>query len=203
MKLFLSLLTIIMLSGCSTQQAVQDTTQLNPLNWIEHANQIKQIKNWQSSARIAIKIDNKTQTASMHWLQQQEQFKIDFSGPFGQRGLELIGDDQSVTLNIAQEAPISGKNTSDILRQRLGWNLPVENVKHWILGLPSPLSKSKATLKNERLSNLIQDGWNISYPKYKRFGEQFLPAKIVISKDNTRFLLAIYKWDIHPATNQL
>jgi len=202
-RIFALLFAVLIITGCSTNKPIENTAELNPLSWGEHVDKIKQIKNWQNNARIAIKIKDKTQTASMQWQQQQDQFKIEFSGPFGQQGLELTGNNKSATLNIAKEAPITGKNTSAILRKRLGWDLPVENVKYWILGLPSPLSQSKATLKNERLTALTQDGWNVLYPKYKKFGEHFLPSKIIISKDDTRFLIAIYKWNTLLLENQL
>jgi len=202
-RTFALLFVALIITGCSTNKPIENTAELSLLSWGEHVAQIKQIKNWQNNARIAIKIKDKTQTASMQWRQQKDQFKIEFSGPFGQQGLELTGNDKSATLNIAKEASITGNSTSAILRKRLGWDLPVENVKYWILGLPSPLSQSKATLKNERLTVLTQDGWNVSYPKYKKFGEHYLPSKIIISKDDTRFLLAIYKWDTQLPVNQL
>ena len=131
----------------------------------------------------------------MLWQQNNDQFNIEFSGPFGQGGFSLRGDNNSVVLNIAKEAPIKGAKTSKILRERLGWEIPVENAKYWLLGIPSPLTKSRATLKDERLTALIQDGWNISYPKYKKVGNHYLPTRIVISKDKLNFLIVIYQWN--------
>lgn len=201
MKLITALLaTLLILTGCSTTKTLDTSTTSASVPWPDHFKSIEAISHWQSNAKIAIKIKKKTQTAKMIWQQENDQFNIEFSGPFGQGGLSLRGNNSAVVLNIAKEAPIKGTTTSKILRERLGWELPVENAKYWILGIPSPLTKNQATLKDERLSTLLQDGWKISYPRYKKFGSHYLPTKITISKGDLNFLIVIYQWNTQQNT---
>ncbi|MCJ8299232.1 MAG: lipoprotein insertase outer membrane protein LolB [Pseudomonadales bacterium] len=199
MKKIVSILfATLLISGCaSTTPKQSDTAQLTPLNWQQHFNSIRSLQKWDANAQIAIKIDQKTQKAKMIWQQNHNSYDISFLGPFGQAGPKLSGDSQSVTLTIPREAPLTGTNTSALLQQRLGWQLPVENAKYWIKGIPSPLSDSQLSLKDERLYILQQDGWTITYDRYRQVSNQYLPAKILISRENLRFLLVIYKWEIH------
>ncbi|EPJ49782.1 MAG: hypothetical protein OFPI_22700 [Osedax symbiont Rs2] len=187
----------IIISGCASTTHNQITApELAPLNWQQHFNSMRSLQKWDANAQIAIKIDKKTQKAKMLWQQNQSHYDISFLGPFGHAGPKIYGDNQSTTLLIPKEAPLTGTNTSSLLQQRLGWQLPVENAQYWIKGIPSPLSDSQLTLKDQRLYTLQQDGWTVSYPQYRQVANQYLPAKIIISKDNLRLLLVIYKWQL-------
>jgi len=187
----------IIISGCaSTTHNQNATAQLEPLNWQQHFNSMRSLKKWDANAQIAIKIDKKTQKAKMIWQQNQHKYDISFLGPFGQAGPKLYGDTQSATLLIPKETPLTDTNTSSLLQKRLGWQLPVENAQYWIKGIPSPLTDSQLSLKDQRLYTLEQDGWTITYEKYRQVANQYLPAKMVISRGDLRLLLVIYKWQI-------
>lgn len=196
--LFTLMISALILSGCSSQQTAVTQPAVPKLGWQEHVQKIKNIKDWNASAQVAIKVKQKTQKARMTWQQGSEDYQIAFSGPFGASGPKLTGNDESATLIIPKEAPITGRSTSELLRKRLGWQLPVNNAKYWMLGIPSPASVSKVLLKEERLSTLVQDGWTINYSKYKQFGEYSLPTKILISRPDLNLLLVVYRWQ----TNQ-
>ncbi len=201
MKLVIGLFfSLLVLAGCSTTPQVDPTSESSSLNWQQHFKNISSIHGWDANAKIAIKVQGKTQSAKMAWLQQANQYQIEFSGPFGHAGPKLHGDAKMATLLIPKEQPIRGTSTSELLQKRLGWQLPVENAKFWILGIPSPLSESKVTLKNERLATLQQDGWTINYPKYKTVDNKSLPTKIILTKEDLRLLLIIYKWKINGQT---
>ncbi len=184
----------LIFSGCSSVEQ-QIVTQKNlPASWLQHTQAIKFIEQWQANAQVAITVDDKTQKSKMTWRQQQQQYSIIFTLPFGQSGPTLAGDETSATLSIPKEKPLTGQSAGQLLEQRLGWTLPVENAKFWILGIPSPNSESKVLLKNERLTQLSQDGWLINYDRYKLIDGLFMPSKITISRGNFSLLLIIYKW---------
>lgn len=199
-RVVLLLLSSVILAGCSTKQAIVTPDKQEPLDWLQHAKSMQSINDWQANAKTSVKIGNKAQRATMVWQQHDQAYQIDFSGPFGHSGPKLEGDAQSATLTIPKEAPISGPNISDLLQQRLGWKLPVNNAKYWILGIPSPSSGSSVSLFNNRLAILEQDGWTINYSKYKQFGPHSLPTKILISRPNFDLLLVVYKWKFDSTT---
>jgi outer membrane lipoprotein LolB len=192
---FTLIISALILSGCSNQQtAVIQPASLN-LNWQQHVQNIKSIQGWNASAQVAIKVNNKTQKAKMTWQQNLQNYQIAFFGPFGQSGPKLKGNEKSATLLIPKEPPISGTNTSALLQQRLGWQLPVNNAKYWMLGIPAPSTESRVSLQDERLATLVQDGWTINYSKYKQFGRFSLPTKILITRPDLNLLMVVYRWN--------
>lgn len=184
----------LIFSGCSSLEQQTVTQKTLSASWLQHMQAVKFIEQWQANAKVAITVDNKTQKSKMTWRQQQQHYSIVFSLPFGQSGPTLVGNETSATLSIPKEEPITGHSAGQLLEQRLGWTLPVENAKFWILGIPSPNSESKVLLKNERLTKLRQDGWLINYDRYKRIDGLFMPSKITISRGNFSLLLIVYKW---------
>jgi len=190
------LMTTLIITGCSSlsnnKQPVESTE--IAISWIDHVQNMRLINNWQANAKVAIAIQKKTQSAKMTWLQQGEQFDITFSGPFGHAGPTLSGNDKSATLLVPKEQPLKSSSASALLQQRLGWQLPVENAKYWMLGIPSPTSESEVTLKDERLFSLQQDGWTINYTNYTKVDDEYRPSKIIITRGDFKILLVIYKW---------
>ena len=194
-KLLILAISAFIISGCSNQQTTVTQPAALTLSWQQHVQNIKTIKDWNASAQVAIKVNKKTQKAKMTWQQSFQNYQIAFFGPFGQSGPKLTGNEKSATLTIPKEPPIKGRNTSDILQQRLGWQLPVNNAKYWIRGIPAPTSESKVSLQDERLATLVQDGWTINYSKYKQFGRFSLPTKILISRPDLNLLMVVYRWN--------
>lgn len=194
--LIILLMSTLIISGCSSLSNNKQAAQSSELaiSWINHVHNMRSIDDWQANAKVAIAIQKKTESAKMIWLQQGSQFDITFSGPFGHAGPRLTGDDHSATLLMPKEEPLKSTNTSTLLQQRLGWQLPVENARYWMLGIPSPTSDSEVTLKDERLLSLQQDGWSINYTDYTKVDDEYRPSKIIITRDDFKILLVIYKW---------
>ena len=204
-RLIILLMTTLVITGCSSlsnnKQPAQSTE--IAISWIDHVQNMRLINDWQANAKVAIAIQKKTQSAKMTWLQQDSQFDITFSGPFGHAGPRISGSDTSVTLLIPKEQPLTGSSASALLQQRLGWQLPVENARYWMLGIPSPTSESEVTLKDERLLSLQQDGWIINYTDYTKVDDEYRPSKIIITRGDFKILLVIYKWQTQEQTETI
>ena len=53
------------------------------------------------------------------------------------------------------------------LRTRLGFELPLENLRYWLLGIPDPSAAFELTRNaQDRAQHLSQAGWSIDYDQY-------------------------------------
>ncbi|MGB1238598.1 MAG: lipoprotein insertase outer membrane protein LolB [Pseudomonadales bacterium] len=188
----------LLLSGCSMFQSKPEPAPQPTISWQEHFNQVNALDDWRASGKVSITLDKRVQSAKLVWQQQEDKFHIAFIGPLGQSGPVLKGDEGSASLTIPKEPEIKGPNTSSLLQQRLGWQLPVESARFWIKGIPSPLSESEILLEQEKLSSLKQDGWDITYDRYLRSGDVELPAKITLTRPELKLKFAIYNWELTP-----
>lgn len=195
------LATVTLLSGCSTFYSSPDPEPKSTVSWDQHFRQLKALESWTASGKVAITVKDKVQTAKIIWNQNDLTFDIQFIAPLGQSGPKIVGNEQKVTLLIPKEQPLTGTSTSEVLQKRLGWQLPVENAKYWIKGIPSPIKESDVVLDNEKLTLLKQDGWKIKYNRYTKINDLTLPSKITITRGQLKFLLVIYNWKVSSDSN--
>ena len=83
-----------------------------------------------------------------------------------------------------------------LVREKLGFDLPVENLHYWLLGVPNPASTFDLTRNDQdRAKTLNQAGWNISYDRYMPADGDTLPARMVLTAGDVRVRIVIDHWN--------
>ena len=114
------------------------------------------------------------------------------SGPFGVGALVLERTPAGLSLN---GAPPSDAVTNQ-LQEKLGFELPLEHLRFWLLGVPDP-SAAFEVKRNEqdRASQLRQADWSIDYDRYMPVAGDLLPAHLVLSREGVRVRIAVDHWE--------
>jgi outer membrane lipoprotein LolB len=82
------------------------------------------------------------------------------------------------------------------LQERLGFELPLNNLRYWLLGVPDPGSSFDLTRNDQdRAAHLTQAGWTLTYDKYMLVSGDWLPARMVLVRDAVRVRIAVDHWD--------
>ena len=82
------------------------------------------------------------------------------------------------------------------LQERLGFELPLDNLRYWLLGVPDPGSAFDLTRNGQdRAAQLTQAGWTLTYDKYMAVSGDWLPARMVLVRDAVRVRIAVDHWD--------
>jgi outer membrane lipoprotein LolB len=85
------------------------------------------------------------------------------------------------------------------LQDRLGFELPLDDLRYWLLGVPAPNEAFDLTRnEQDRAQHLVQDGWSIDYDRYMAASGDVLPAHIVLSRGDVRVRVVVDHWDISP-----
>ncbi len=78
----------------------------------------------------------------------------------------------------------------------MGFDLPIENLHYWLLGVPNPASSFSLSRNDEdRAKVLSQAGWSIVYDRYMPAGGDLLPARLVLTAGDVRVRIVIDHWD--------
>lgn len=188
-----SLFTLLLiLSGCSLQPRTE--LPLPPAaSWEAHQAQLQQLNTWELNGKIGIRTTNDAHSASLYWRQQQRHYDIEMKGPLGQGGAHIKGAPGQVELEISGEPGYRASSPEQLLLDRLGWSLPVTQAYWWVRGLPAPDSPYRLQLADNRLAELVQDGWTIHYLNYSH-APQPLPQKIRMTHDGLQITLIIREW---------
>jgi len=201
-----ALLFMVLLSACATQPAAPllNAEALDRL-WDSRQAQLSGLAGWQMNGRVAVKSSEDSWSASLSWQQQAESFDISFSSMLGQRMAQLKGDELSASLYLPDDRVLSAANVSDLLDDELGWSVPMDGLRYWLVGLPAPELESGPALAAApqlnkgldewgRLQWLEQSGWRIEYQRYRPAGTLEVPKKMVLTRDDLRVRFVIDRW---------
>lgn len=195
---FCALLSLMcLLTACATRPPVSEEEQRQA--WRRHSDRIASLTDWELKGRIAVRVEDEGWTASLHWRQEQSSYVIRIIAPMGQGRYDLRGNASTVQLRMPDNRLLYARDAQTLLRDNLGWQVPVRGLVHWVRGLPAPDSTADTLELNEqgRLQELQQDGWRIHYDGYGLVsGGMALPEKLTIERPELRLRLMIHTWEI-------
>ena len=179
---------ILLLSGCAA----------TPL--LESSRSAAEFSDWQLQGRIALTHGDQGWHASLLWQQQATAYQLKVSGPLGQGGFQLAGDEAGVVLVDAEGNSSSAYDGDALLLQVTGWQLPVTGLRYWVRGLPVPdVEASRVYDKSGQLSRLEQSGWRIDYQRYQLVEGAAMPSKLQLEREGISVRLVIKQWQLGPA----
>ena len=81
-----------------------------------------------------------------------------------------------------------------MLNQALGWSVPIESMRAWLLGLPASRADSYTLDPQGRLLTLDSQGWTIEYKRYNDKDGFNLPSKLELRRSELTLRLVIDQW---------
>ncbi|MGH8419928.1 MAG: lipoprotein insertase outer membrane protein LolB [Pseudomonas sp.] len=187
---------IALLAGCAgitSHEAVQGKGDAS--KWRVNKEQLASLDGWQINGKVGIRAPKDSGSGTLFWLQRQDYYDIRLSGPLGRGAARLTGRPGAVSLEVANQGRYDAPDPETLLKDQLGWKLPVSHLVWWVRGLPAPDSKSSLTLDaDSRLSNLEQDGWQIEYLSYTEQNGYWLPERMKLHGQDLDVTLVIKDW---------
>jgi outer membrane lipoprotein LolB len=162
-----------------------------PAAWEWRSLALQQAQAWQLDGRAAVAVGTQGWQASLDWRQRGTDAELHLAGPLGVGALVLTQTAAGLSLN---GAPPSAAVLAQ-LQQRLGFELPLNELRYWLLGVPDPGSAFELARNGEdRAQQLLQAGWTVAYERYMPVGVDWLPARLVMSRDDVRVRIAVDHW---------
>ena len=189
---------IFIASGCSTNPHSANNVEFSKADWLSHKNTIKHVQKWQFSGRFSAKTDTENWAGSIAWSQDQHEYKISISGPLSTGSILMEGEENYAQLQLSKNQFVSDTDPQLLLYNHTGLKLPVNQLKYWLLGMPSPDNNYKSVELNEKgqLKKLRQDDWEVTFKRYSKTNELELPNKIFLVNHEISVKLIIQKWQI-------
>jgi outer membrane lipoprotein LolB len=128
----------------------------------------------------------------LDWRQHADASEVHLAGPFGAGALVLELTSAGLSLN---GAPPSAEVAAQ-LQDRLGFELPLDNLRYWLLGVPDPGSSFELTRNaQDRALRLTQADWSIDYDRYVPNNGDWLPTRLVLTRADARVRIVVDRWD--------
>lgn len=187
MRRALTFICCCALGACATTRTAPPS-----IRWEQRAADLQRADDWQLDGRAAVALGSQGWQATLNWRQADSTAEAHLSGPFGIGALVLKQTPEGLSLN---GAPPSDAVVS-LVQEKLGFDLPIENLHYWLLGVPNPKSSFELSRNDQdRAKVLNQAGWSIAYDRYVPVAGDLLPARLVLTEGDVRVRIVIDHWD--------
>ncbi|MGR9092418.1 MAG: lipoprotein insertase outer membrane protein LolB [Gammaproteobacteria bacterium] len=195
MRLLLVLAAISVLAGCAG-----GPFRSAPPPAPQPADRLEAIRNWQVDGRIAIQRGDEGWSAKLRWDQRTEGFQMRLIAPLGRGTYQLAGDASRVELSVPDGRTFAATDAEALMREHLGWSLPVAGAEYWMRGLIAPGTEPAYVRRDEagQLTDLEQSGWRVSILKRSATGGFNLPAKLFMHYGDMKVRIVVANWTLHP-----
>ncbi len=155
--------------------------------------QLADQNNWELEGRLAVRRGDEGFSAAIRWKQSGERFDIRLLDPLGRRVAWLRGTPRRVTLTTSDGKTYRGVDPQRLLKQNLGWGIPLDSLKYWVKGMPDP---HKVSWREEyddigRPVLLEQAEWRVRLSRYASDQPLALPNMVRLEREGFRAKLLV------------
>ena len=149
--------------------------------------------------RIGGRSANEAFSASFDWRQADSRFAVDLWGTLGQGHTRIISDGRRTQVVDAQGTQVAGGDLDTLMDRALGWRVPVQALRHWVVGEPAPDGRDGAPAQvrrddRGRPATLRQHGWRVEFSDWRQTFLGEVPGKIVAERGHHRFTVLCREW---------
>ena len=190
------LIICLLLFGCASRPPKVQV----PAGWSLQKQQLEKLSEWQLKGKLAYKDGEDAFSASILWSQSKQDSQLRLFNPLG---VTLV--DIKVQPNFAR-LKADGKEYQDtdidsLLYHTTGWNIPVNFLRRWIIGLPDDndqiVFNEDGTIKRLMPSCEGCNKWQIQYLDYTQHQGLVLPRSLTVtdtSKNNAFIKIRVSSW---------
>lgn len=173
---------LLLLGGCASlpeRPPVSDRA----ATFDARSRELAPLNRWRLTGRIALQTADEGWQATLVWVREQDEHKIDLMGPLGRGHMRLTQNATGAVLRDAEQRAYYAANGEALLLRITGWQVPLTGLNHWMLGLPVPEVDADSELDDwGRLKQLRQLGWDIEFLEYTAHGAHELPSKLFMKR---------------------
>jgi len=191
----------IILSGCVSKQPFFTITNQTVPQRIE---QLKSIKQWKVTGKIAFLQESKRESANLTWQVDENKNKqqLDLNSYLGINVLHLESIDNQHIIDVDGKQ-YQGNNLDELIDSLTGMTLPTKALHSWLKSMPfqikDTISIDQTTqLPKYLISHYNNKRWKISYKNYKMYNNIYLATKFTIETEHLTIKIALNNWLLYP-----
>lgn len=182
-----SVVCVLLLFGCATLPPPTAVVRADP----------NRLTAFEFTGRIGVKQDEKGSYGNIRWVKRGLDTDIILLSPLGQVAAQIRSRPNQATLTLADNREFRAEDGENLIREVLGYSVPVKGLNYWLLGVAAPGSPVEEDFRPDGLlTSLKQDGWLIQYTDYLSSGEVQLPRRMMLSRGDLEIRLAIDQWTL-------
>jgi outer membrane lipoprotein LolB len=195
----LAALALLLLAACATTPPlVRNKGDAAALAQQEaRERQLANANHWVLQGKLGVSNGQDAGSGGFTWTQDGDHYEFVFRTPVTGKSYRLTGGPDGAQLDGAEGGPQRGPDAESLMRRALHWEVPLDELRAWVLGLRAPGAQAELSFGDDRLPSMLQqDGWTVSYPAWDTARQPPLPAKVFAEKSPYKVKLAIQSWNM-------
>ncbi|MBC8025417.1 MAG: outer membrane lipoprotein LolB [Steroidobacteraceae bacterium] len=173
--------------------------------WPEQRARLESFDRFNLNGRVAVAANGQGFTASLRYQQQPGESHLSLDGPLGIGGLRVALDGEDLAVETSRGEKLDGAAAREELERRLGFPLPLAELRWWLLGIPAP--GGDATMRmdtaSQEITRFVQRGWSVTIEKRmpslgfalpQRLNAQRVGAEGEVEGEGARMKLVVERW---------
>ncbi len=195
-----ALLAILLLGACA-RLAPQPPPAAPPSSpaalHAAHLAAVSSLSPWRLAGRIGVQREDKGFSADLDWHEAGDDYSLRVAAPLNGGTYALSGNGRAVSLVSSKGDIFSAADPETLMREHLGWALPLAGARYWVRGLPDPAHATSDEQLDEagRWTAFAQDGWRVSVLEYMHAAGRDLPKRLALAHDKLQVRMAIKSWE--------
>ncbi len=159
----------------------------------EHA--LSDAGHWSLQGRLGVADGQEGGSGSFSWSQDGARYEFVRRAPVTGKSFRLSGDAHDALLGGLDGGPLRGNDAEALMRKALGWEVPLRELRAWVLGLRAAGGPAEIRFGENRLPSLLrQDGWSVEYRSWDETRDPPLPTKVYAARPPYKVRLSIESW---------
>ena len=152
-------------------------------------------EHWALQGRLGVSDGRDGGSGSFSWTQDGERYEFVLRAPVTGKSFRLSGDAHDALLEGLDGGPLRGADAEALMRKALGWEVPLRELRAWVLGLRADGGPAEIRFGANRLPSLLQqDGWSVDYRAWDEARDPPLPTKVYAARPPYKVRLSIESW---------
>lgn len=152
-------------------------------------------EHWVLDGRLAVSDDEDGGSGKLEWRHRPGLSELDFRGALGRGAWQLDIEPGHAVLRLANGETWEAPDVSILVRDHVGWDVPVDALGWWVRGLAAPGRLADRDLDADgRMTRLSQHGWEVEYQRYRDFSGMALPVRLEARNGERQVKFVMRDW---------
>jgi len=150
---------------------------------------------WTLQGRLSVSDGKDSGSGGLTWRQDGERYEFTVRAPVTGRSFRLTGGPEGAELDGLDGGTRRGPDAESLMASAVGWQIPMTELKRWVLGLRADTGPADIVFGADRLpSRLVQDGWTVDYRQWDAGKQPPMPVRVFAEKAPYKVRLSIEDW---------
>lgn len=187
------LLLGLLLAGCAGRPPAPDAPR--EVLYEERLERLEALSGWQAKGRIGLRTPADNVALSLDWTEREDGWRLELRGPLASGSLRLDGRPGRVALRTSEGRQEAAENAAELLARHTGYDVPVDMLRDWMLGQPSPDYDAEMDLDDlGRPEWIRQNGWEVNYSGYRGMDRLDMPMRLDVRGPELRARIIVSDW---------